>query len=581
MNGKNFSPETQKITQETIPNKEIPKEIERKFLVKSLPENLEQYPHTDIVQGYLVITEDGTEVRLRQKGNKYFQTVKSGSGETRFESEIEITKEQFDLLWEATKGKRVEKTRYEIPYKSGTIELDVYHGDLDGLLLAEIEFSSEEESNKFTAPKWLSEEVTDDKRYKNKNLALYGIPKGEQAHKEKPKERLDIPEYKLEEGIGKLVDIIREKMAQTNDNVVVEIAGGSASGKTSVVADMVKRIFGDESLIISMDDYYQGKTFMNAEAKKGNFLNWDQPEALNLKLLQRHLKQLKSGQPIEKPIYDMKVSEPTGTEVVAPKKIIIVEGLFALDEKLKNQGDIRVFVEIGTHGRIVRRLLRDIQRTEQKPADILKYFSQIVEPMHEKYIESTKKNSDLIINNEYSPKVEAERSGLHEIQLKFKGDLDPDNLRKLGAERLGTTVQIDKYYNPKDRNLIQTGEILRIREEGNRKILTYKGSKIESQFRERPKFEFDIDADTEEAFLGIYGDMCKTITKERTLYQLDGVVFSIDRVLKDEGGNKVDLGSFVEIRSTDKDLDQEKIKSVIEKLGLNINEGIKESYFEM
>lgn len=568
-------------SQETSEKQSQPQEIERKFLVKSLPENLEQYPHKDIVQGYLAITEDGTEVRLRKKGKKYFQTVKSGAGKTRFESEVEITEDQFNTLWEATKGKRVEKTRYEIPHESGTIELDIYHGDLDGLLSAEMEFSSEKDSNEFVTPIWLSEEVTDDKKYKNQNLALHGVPKRKQSHVEKPKEKLDIPEFKLEEGIGKLVDSIREKMTQGKDNVVVEIAGGSASGKTIVVADMVKKVFGNEALILSADDYYRGKTFMDAEAKKGNVLNWDQPEALNLDLFRQHLAQLKSGEPIEKPIYDMKVSEPTSTVEVAPKKTIIVEGLFVLDEKLKDEGDIKVFVDTGIHGRIIRRLLRDIQRTGQKPADILKYFAQVVEPIHEKYIESTKKNADLIINNEYSPQIEAERSGLHEVQLKFRGILDLDMLRKLGAEKLSSTMQIDKYYDPKDRNLVQTGEILRIREEGKKKTLTYKGPKIESQFREKPKFEFDIDADIEESFLDIYGDMQKTITKERTLYQFGGIVFSIDKVSKNEDGKDVDLGDFIEIRSTDKELDQEKIKSVITQLGLNIKEGIKESYFEM
>ena len=151
-------------------------EIERKFLVKSLPENLDQYPHEDVIQGYLTITEDGTEKRIRRKGKKYFQTVKSGSGKIRFESEVEISENQFNSLWEATKGKRVEKTRYEIPSKSGVIELDVYLGDLDGLLTAEIEFSSEEDSNKFVAPEWMGEEITEDERYKNQNLALFGVP---------------------------------------------------------------------------------------------------------------------------------------------------------------------------------------------------------------------------------------------------------------------------------------------------------------------------------------------------------------------------------------------------------------------
>jgi len=579
MNEKNFTTE-EKISPEIIPAKEMPKEIERKFLVKSLPENLDQYPHEKITQGYLAITEDGTEVRLRQKKDKYYQTVKVGTGKIRSEVEVEISEEQFNTLWKATEGKRIEKTRYEIPLGNKKIELDVYHDNLEGLATAEIEFSSEEESSNFIAPDWLGEEVTDNKRYKNQNLALYGISGFQRPAPEK-KELLDIPVYELEEGIAKLVDNIKEKMSQTKDNVVVEIAGGSASGKTSTVADMVKKVFGDEALLLSMDDYYRGKTFMENEAKKGNVLNWDQPEALNLDLLRQHINQLKSGKFIEKPIYDMKVSEPTGSEKVMPKKIIILEGLFALDDKLKDEGNIKVFVEIGTHGRILRRLLRDIHRTAQKPADILKYFAQVVEPMHEKYIESTKKNADFIINNEYSPRIEAERSGLHEIQLKFKSTVNPEHLRSFGAERLSTSLQIDKYYNPKDRNLAETGEILRIREEGGKKILTYKGPKLDSPFRERPKFEFEIDPETEEAFLKIYGDRIKTIIKERTLYQLEGVVFSLDKVSKTENGENFDLGDFIEIRTTDKELNEEKIKSVIHKMGLNINEGIKESYFEM
>lgn len=152
-------------------------EIERKFLVKELPADLNKYSNEDIIQGYLIINENKTENRIRQKGNKYFQTIKIGSGKIRTESETEITKEQFDSLWKLTKGKRIEKTRYNIPYKNTIIELDIYHGDLNGLLTAEIEFSNEDNSNNFTPPEWLSEEITTDEKYKNSNLAIYGMPK--------------------------------------------------------------------------------------------------------------------------------------------------------------------------------------------------------------------------------------------------------------------------------------------------------------------------------------------------------------------------------------------------------------------
>lgn len=166
---------------ETPEKPSLPQEIERKFLIAKLPENINEYPNKEIVQGYIVIAEDGTEVRLRKKGDKFIQTVKSGAGKTRTEHEVEITKEQFDALWGATEGRRVEKTRYEIPHENGLIELDVYHGNLKGLVSAEMEFDSEEASDAFTPPEWFSDEVTEDGRYKNQQLALQGIPVNEEA----------------------------------------------------------------------------------------------------------------------------------------------------------------------------------------------------------------------------------------------------------------------------------------------------------------------------------------------------------------------------------------------------------------
>ena len=153
-----------------------PREIERKFLVSAVPEDLESYPHVEISQGYLAIDNDGTEVRLRLKGSRCFQTVKSGGGLSRAEYEVELTREQFDVLWPGTAGRRVEKTRYEISEGPLTIELDVYKDQLAGLLTAEVEFPSESASDAYSPPSWFGDDVTDDGRYKNKNLALHGAP---------------------------------------------------------------------------------------------------------------------------------------------------------------------------------------------------------------------------------------------------------------------------------------------------------------------------------------------------------------------------------------------------------------------
>lgn len=153
-----------------------PVEIERKFLVRALPENLEDFDHKTIRQGYMVIGADGSEARLRDKAGSYTLTVKSKGELSRGEWETPITEEQFTTLWGTTAGKRVEKTRYAIPYGEHTIELDIYEGDLAGLVSAEVEFASEADAQAFEVPEWFADDVTANSGFKNQNLALNGLP---------------------------------------------------------------------------------------------------------------------------------------------------------------------------------------------------------------------------------------------------------------------------------------------------------------------------------------------------------------------------------------------------------------------
>ncbi len=151
-------------------------EIERKFLVEQLPDGLDGHPSREIEQGYLAIT-DAVEVRLRRYGDQSFLTVKSSGNESRVEEEIEIDEGRFAALWPLTDGRRIQKRRYRIPFGHGlTIELDVYHDRLEGLLTAEVEFNSLADATAFVPPGWLGPEVTDDRRYKNKRLATEGLP---------------------------------------------------------------------------------------------------------------------------------------------------------------------------------------------------------------------------------------------------------------------------------------------------------------------------------------------------------------------------------------------------------------------
>ncbi len=151
-------------------------EIERKFLVHRLPEHFDNHGGKIIHQGYLITTEEGIELRVRQKQDRFYQTLKKGEGLSRTEIEIELTKNQFDQLWPHTKGRRVFKTRYKVPVGDFMAELDRFADQLSGLLLVEVEFDSIKSSSDFTPPDWFGTEVTEDKRYKNKYLAEYGIP---------------------------------------------------------------------------------------------------------------------------------------------------------------------------------------------------------------------------------------------------------------------------------------------------------------------------------------------------------------------------------------------------------------------
>ncbi|MFL5871322.1 MAG: CYTH domain-containing protein [Solirubrobacterales bacterium] len=151
-------------------------EIERKFLVEGLGD-LEGLDAVAIEQGYLApATEGGAEVRLRRKGDDLVLTIKGGTGEVRVEEELELGREQFDSLWPLTEGRRLSKTRHLVPLDGLTAEIDVYEGELEGLVVVEVEFSSEADADRFEPPEWFGRELTGDDRYSNERLAVEGRP---------------------------------------------------------------------------------------------------------------------------------------------------------------------------------------------------------------------------------------------------------------------------------------------------------------------------------------------------------------------------------------------------------------------
>lgn len=141
-------------------------EIERKFLIKKLPD-LSKYPYVEIEQGYLCAHP---VVRIRRKNDKYILTYKGSGLLAHEEIEAELSKEGYDHLVTKVDGNLITKRRYLIPLSPYTIELDVFSGHMDGLIMAEVEFPSVDEANNFTAPDWFGEEVTNDRRYHNSEM---------------------------------------------------------------------------------------------------------------------------------------------------------------------------------------------------------------------------------------------------------------------------------------------------------------------------------------------------------------------------------------------------------------------------
>jgi adenylate cyclase len=154
-------------------------EIERSFLIERDPPVAARRVER-IEQGYIAIDRDGTEVRIRRRGSALTLTVKSPDhGLTRLEEEIALDGERFERLWPLTAGRRIVKDRHLFGLADGlTAEVDVYVDALAGLRVVEVEFASEEDAERFGVPDWFGPEVTLDQRYRNRELAVHGLPSG-------------------------------------------------------------------------------------------------------------------------------------------------------------------------------------------------------------------------------------------------------------------------------------------------------------------------------------------------------------------------------------------------------------------
>lgn len=179
--------------------------------------------------------------------------------------------------------------------------------------------------------------------------------------------------------------------------VVIGVAGGSGSGKTSVTRSICNRFSDKTILVIEQDYYYKDQSHLPFEERLNT--NYDHPLAFDNDLLINHLHDLMSEKPIEKPVYDYKIHTRSKESVtVEPKEVIILEGILILeDPRLVDLMDIKVFVDTDADIRIIRRLLRDIKERGRSLDSVIDQYVDNVRPMHLQFVEPTKRYADIII----------------------------------------------------------------------------------------------------------------------------------------------------------------------------------------
>jgi uridine kinase len=178
---------------------------------------------------------------------------------------------------------------------------------------------------------------------------------------------------------------------------IIGIAGGTGSGKTTVVRKVIESLPRDEVAIIPQDSYYKDNSHLPIEERQE--INFDHPRSLEFKLLIEHIKMLKKGEEIQQPIYSyLTCSRSEESILVTPKKIIIVEGILILqNSQLRDLMDIKVFVDADNDDRLMRVIQRDLIERGRSVNKVLERYEKTVKPMHLQFIEPTKRYADVII----------------------------------------------------------------------------------------------------------------------------------------------------------------------------------------
>ena len=181
-----------------------------------------------------------------------------------------------------------------------------------------------------------------------------------------------------------------------NDILVIGIAGGTGSGKTTLMNNLIERFAGSVT-VLSHDNYYRRNDHLTYEQRCR--INYDEPAALETDLMARHLEQLRRGETIQCPVYDFAQHNRSDETIeIVPKSVIIVEGILIFEDKaLRDLMDIKIFVDTDADVRLCRRIKRDVNKRGRSLESVLSQYQETVKPMHEKYVEPSKKYANLVV----------------------------------------------------------------------------------------------------------------------------------------------------------------------------------------
>ena len=181
-----------------------------------------------------------------------------------------------------------------------------------------------------------------------------------------------------------------------NHILVIGIAGGTGSGKTTLMNNLIQRFEGRVT-VLSHDNYYRRNDHLTYEERCR--INYDEPAALETDLMARHLEQLRRGETIACPVYDFSQHNRSNETIeISPKSVIIVEGILIFEnQELRDLMDIKIFVDTDADVRLCRRIKRDVNKRGRSLESVLEQYQTTVKPMHEKYVEPSKKHANLVV----------------------------------------------------------------------------------------------------------------------------------------------------------------------------------------